>query len=190
MEIWKDIYYFDCIKNEWVDYRGLYQVSSEGRVKSLERLNSKGCKVKERILKTSYNNRGYLLVKLYKNKKGKNLTVHRLVAQMFIENDDKINKKEVNHKDENKMNNDANNLEWSTREFNVNYGTRNERASEKVICITTGEIYDSITEASRQTGVAIPNISANCRGRIKSAGKDENGNKMVWRYYDEYLESL
>lgn len=44
VEEWKDIYYFDYIKNEWVDYRGLYQVSSEGRVKSLDRTDSLGRK--------------------------------------------------------------------------------------------------------------------------------------------------
>ena len=59
-----------------------------------------------------------------------------------------------------------------------------------VICITTGKIYDSAHEAERQIGVSHSNIISNCRGRYKSAGKDENGNKLVWMYLDEYLESL
>lgn len=44
MEEWKDIYYFDYAKNEWIDYRGLYQVSDKGHVKSLERIDSLGRK--------------------------------------------------------------------------------------------------------------------------------------------------
>ena len=62
--------------------------------------------------------------------------------------------------------------------------------SKAVICITTGKFYGGTREASRMTGIEPSSISRCCRGKLKSAGKDENGNKMVWRYYDEYLESL
>ena len=203
MEEWKDIYYFDTVKNEWVDYRGLYQVSSEGRVKSLNYRRTR----QERILKTRYNKQGYLQVSLHKNGKGKNFRIHRLVAFAFIENNSPLIKTEVNHKDENKMNNCVENLEWCNREYNNNYGTRNERASKSmsgknspmygrtgenhhnskaVICITTGTIYGSISEASRLTGIAQANISANCSGTRKSAGKDENEEPLVWMYLENY----
>ena len=58
-----------------------------------------------------------------------------------------------------------------------------------VICITTGKIYESCSEAERQTKVPGSNISSCCRGKYKSAGK-LNDKKLVWMYYDEYLESL
>ena len=58
---------------------------------------------------------------------------------------------------------------------------------KKVICITTGKIYESIREAERQTGIAQPNITKCCKGIYESAGKDENGNKLVWKYLEDYL---
>ena len=61
--------------------------------------------------------------------------------------------------------------------------------SKAVICITTGKIYESMQEASRQTGVKFQNISRCCYGKCKSAGKDKNGNKLIWKFLDEYLES-
>ena len=58
-----------------------------------------------------------------------------------------------------------------------------------IICITTEKIYDSINEASRQTGVDASGISKCCKRKIKSCGK-LNDEKLVWMYYDEYIESL
>lgn len=105
MEIWKDI----------KDYEGLYQVSNLGRVKS-----------KRKILKAI--NSEYLKVGLSKNGVQKTLTIHRLVAQAFIDNPNDYNF--VNHKDENKHNNNLNNLEWCNNLYNVNYGKRNEKISK------------------------------------------------------------
>ena len=68
---------------------------------------------------------------------------------------------------------------------------KNEEVSNRpkvVICITTGKIYESTHEAGRQTEVAQTSISACCRRKLKSAGKDENGNKLVWMYYEDYLK--
>lgn len=65
----------------------------------------------------------------------------------------------------------------------------NKGRPKSVICTTTGKIYESAHEAGRQTGVENSNIVACCRGKQKSAGKDENGNKLIWKYLDEYLES-
>lgn len=117
-EIWKDI----------EGYEGLYQVSSLGRVKSLERIVSKSngrrMYVAERILK-SFFNRGYEYVTLSKETKQPNLKVHRLVAEAFLPNDSTL--PDVNHKDENKANNRVGNLEWCTKEYNRAYGTLNKR---------------------------------------------------------------
>ena len=88
-EIWKDIQ----------NYEALYQVSNYGRVKSLSRVDSKGNKRNEKILKGRKNRQGYYDVALSKNGKQKFFRVNRLVAQAFIPNPN--NYPCVNHKDEN-----------------------------------------------------------------------------------------
>ena len=125
-EIWKDIQ----------GYEGLYQVSNCGRVKSVKRtawsgLNG-GCyvAVHGRILKPSHNGQGYLFVNLSQDGKEKQYLIHRLVGQAFIPNPNNL--PIINHKDENPKNNNVDNLEWCTQKYNINYGTRNEKASEKM----------------------------------------------------------
>ena len=145
-EIWKDI----------EGYEGLYQVSDSGRVKSLN-YKSTGKKV---CLKQQKNNKGYLLVSLYKDGERKFYLVHRLVAQAFVPNLEGY--QVVNHKDENPLNNCANNLEWCTQKYNCNYGARNEKASKSngtpVICVETNTIYLSARDAQRKTGIFATNI--------------------------------
>lgn len=166
MEEWKNIEGYD----------GLYKVSNLGRVKSLGNGNSNNSK--EKLLKPIKRKGGYLAVSLYKEGKLKKFSVHRLVAQSFIENPNNFN--EVNHKDENKVNNSVNNLEWCDRKYNCNFGKRNERSalnrtnhptiSKKVLCIETGKIFQSINEAERQTGIKQSSISKCCLGKRKTAG--------------------
>lgn len=112
MEIWRDI----------KDYEGLYQVSNLGRVKSLKY-------GKEKILKGYKYRGGYLRVDLYKERKVKHFPIHRLVASAFINNPNNL--PQVNHKDEDKTNNCAENLEYCDSSYNTNFGTRNERIAEK-----------------------------------------------------------
>ena len=75
--------------------------------------------------------------------------IHRLVALAFLDNPN--NYPQINHKDENKLNNCVDNLEWCDAKYNINYGTRNDRMaktqSRKIRCVETGIIYDSIKEA-------------------------------------------
>ena len=118
MEIWKDIFYTDNKTNDIIDYNGLYKISNYGNIK-----NKNG-----KIMKQAKDKDGYKIVCLTKNKKHKNFRVHRLVAFMFIENDNLKEKIYINHKDENKENNHMNNLEWCTSKYNINYGTGRERS--------------------------------------------------------------
>lgn len=110
---------------EWRDiksYEGIYQVSNLGRVRSLNYRRTGKKKIIQPIILAS----GYVVVNLYKNNKHSMQYIHRLVAEAFIVN--KSN--EVNHIDEDKSNNNANNLEWCTREYNMNHGTIKERRIE------------------------------------------------------------
>ena len=184
-EIWRDI----------KGYEGKYQVSNLGRVKSLK--DSHG-NYREKILSGFPHKDGYLLVNLYKNSKKKPYYIHRLVALHFIDNSN--NYKEINHKDENKTNNKVSNLEWCTRKYNNKYGTHNKRVSEsnkgkykgskhprarKVLCITTGKIFNCIKEAEEYYKVAYQSISRCCRGKRNSAGKHpDTGEKLKWKYID------
>ena len=111
MEIWKDI----------KGYEGLYWISNLGRVK-----NKHG-----KILKPRLSSNGYYNICLYKNSKAKCYTVHRLVAEAFINNPDNL--PEINHKDENITNNHFSNLEWCDHVYNSNYGTKTKRMVESKI---------------------------------------------------------
>ena len=111
-------------------YEGLYEVSNLGRVKSLPKYHRNrfsGYTEKEKILKSRIDSYGYQMVMLCKDKKQKNYLVHRLVTNAFLENP--YNYDSINHKDENKLNNCVENLEFCNRKYNNNYGTRNKRIS-------------------------------------------------------------
>lgn len=117
-EVWKDI----------AGYEGYYQVSDRGRVRSLDRIVLyKKRKIKPGALrptggcirKLATTRGGYTKTILYKNGRPKTYLVHRLVALAFIENPD--NKPQVNHKDFNKLNCRADNLEWVTAKENTQY---------------------------------------------------------------------
>lgn len=109
-------------------YEGLYYISNLGRVKS---------EITHKILKPRNSTHDYDRVRLYKNHKPKEFFVHKLVAQAFIPNPN--NYPQVNHKDENKVNNCVDNLEWCTHKYNMNYGTCQKRKSEKLKGIPLSE---------------------------------------------------
>lgn len=117
--------------NTWKDiegYEGLYQVSSTGLVRSLDRINSAGKRIKGQIRHQTKNKNGYLYVNLCKNGVVHNCSVHRLVANAFIPNPDDLYT--VNHKNENKEDNRVENLEWMTLQNNLRYGTHDERVRQ------------------------------------------------------------
>ena len=94
-------------------YEDLYEVSNLGNIK-----NSKG-----KILKSALCKNGYRSVSLWKKNKGKTYFIHRLVAEAFVLNYE--NKTDINHKDGNKENNKADNLEWCTRKQNIHHSWKN-----------------------------------------------------------------
>lgn len=159
MEIWKPI----------KDYEDLYMINITGKIKSLNHNKS-------RILKQHLFKSGYLYVCLSKHSKCKWHMVHRLVAQTFIPNPDGL--PEVNHKDENKTNNDISNLEWCNSRYNANYGTRNKRKSKPIQCIETGIIYWGVREMERQTGIPHNNIAKAIRNGTISGG-------YHWKYIEK-----
>ncbi len=161
MEVWKDI----------KGYEGRYQVSNNGRVKSLP-INEKYCKrTDEIILKPFMCGSGYQEVILKINGQRKPKLIHRLVADAFIPNP--TNKKEVNHKDGNKFNNDYTNLEWVSSSENIRHSydvLKNKAYSRKVICVETRNIYNSIKEAAISLKLHSELICACCNGRQKTTG--------------------
>lgn len=109
-------------------FEGVYEVSSLGRVKSLQRLDTRGNRIKECILKTKIEKLGYERVNLRKGNGYVRHSVHRLVAEAFVPNPDNL--PQVNHKNENKADNRMENLEWCTAKYNSCYGTRIGRLSQ------------------------------------------------------------
>lgn len=92
-----------------VGYEGLYQVTEEGRVFSPSKGTSNP---RGKFMKAHLDHCGYPTIILSKNRKKKNHSVHRLVAEAYLKKE--TDNLQVNHKDGNKLNNNASNLEWCT----------------------------------------------------------------------------
>lgn len=160
------------------NYEGVYQVTENGDVWSVRR---------NRFLKLYKNQLGYLHICLYKNNKQKSFYVHRLVAEAFLPNPDNLPC--VNHKDEDKTNNNVKNLEWCSFSYNNSYGTRIERVSEKntngkrskpVLQYTLdGQLireWPSARQAERESGFNYGAVAACCRGELKKY------KGFIWKY--------
>ena len=189
MENWKDISGFE----------GIYQVSDKGRVRSLDRKDNIGNTHKGKILVSQKRPNGYLCVHLSKNGKSKWFSVHRLVAEAFIEKTDDAHTI-VNHIDNDPSNNNASNLEWTTYKGNMQWASVqgrmkgdqakiNQRISaekRRTPVIATDEEgnqvwFPSQTEAGRFLGVQRRHIAAACR---KEYGYKKVGG-YSWEYADE-----
>lgn len=159
VEIWKDI----------IGYEGLYKISNFGRIESNHH-------DKAIILKNSNNGHGYITYSLnLGNKITKTFYAHRLVAKHFLP---VIEGKEfVNHKDGDKSNNVASNLEWCTRAENCTHAvatglqTRigaNHSFSKVVLDTMTGIFYETMTEASKICGIKRTTLCAMLTGKNRN----------------------
>ena len=160
MEIWKTV----VVNGEVYEN---YMVSNMGNVRRIY----KNGKIKN--LKGRDNNKGYYTIDLCVHCKKKQVLLHRLVAEAFLDNENKLPC--VNHKDECPHNNQVDNLEWCTYKYNNNYGTAKKRMREKVIKGTMGinkinghvVIFSRLSEASTRMNISISSISNCCNGKIK-----------------------
>jgi hypothetical protein len=177
-EIWKDI----------KGYEGLYQVSNLGNVRSLDRLDGRGWKIRGRMLTPMKYKKGYLYVGLCKNNIRKCYKIHRLVAQTFIPNPD--NKPEIDHINCCKTDNRVINLRFVTAKENNNNpltlkhrsnckkGTKNIRHRSVIQYDIDGNFireWDTITDAEKTLGIT-HKIHYVCQGKRRTCGG------YIWKY--------
>lgn len=148
------------------NYEGLYAITSCGRVWSY---------TSKKFLRPIKQTLGYLTVALSKNGSVRIHLVHRLVAEAYIPNPDNL--PEVNHKDECKTNNCIKNLEWCTRQYNSNYGSRTSSFRKKVYCVELDKVFSSVAQATRELGIG-HHIVTCCKNPEKTCGG------YHWRYAD------
>lgn len=160
-------------------YEGLYAVSDEGQVISLSRVvnNGRGTfHTEPKILTQGTRADNYKFVVLTKDNESKSFSVHRLVAKAFLDNPEKL--PEVNHKDENPGNNHVDNLEWCTRQYNIDY-SKSKRIAQYTLSGEKAAEYKSIAFAARITGISRRAINNCLTGWSNTAGG------YIWRYEEE-----
>jgi hypothetical protein len=161
-------------------YEGSYQVSNLGRIRSVDRVsvNKFGWerRLKGAILKQVVSQSGYYRVSLSCGNRIVNKTVHKLIAEAFIENID--NKSQVNHIDSNKLNNQINNLEWCTQSENTQHSVMSMTFSNSkpVKCTTDGKVFKTIQSAANFYNTHSRSISEVLKGRWKQL----NGRNFVY----------
>ena len=180
-------------------YEGLYEVSEDGDVRSVAqftRFHNIRTRKTPRRLRPFKTRDGYMRFTLSNRGVARHMSAHRIVALAFIPNDEGL--PQINHKDENPLNNKVSNLEWCTGKQNCNYGQHRQRISQRlkfkhhlakpVARLDDDgniiETYPSCNEAARRMGVRSENISRCCIGRYKRVC----GYK--WQYFDELVESI
>ena len=169
---WKVLIMWKAIEIPGID--GRYEVSDLGEVRNTKR---------KTIKSQTITKRGYYRVALYVGEKKKDFMVHQLVGNAFVPKPEGAEC--INHIDENKLNNRADNLEWCTLRYNARYGTAPERGGENrkksVSAYKDGKKvseYDSLIEASKATGAKQPNITSVLQGKLKTAA----GYEWRWTY--------
>lgn len=183
MEIWKDI----------KGYEGEYQVSNEGRVRSLDRIVTRNTrwgtpasyKFEGHILKGGVFSNGYLFCCL--GRKSKNYLIHRLVADAFLEKED--GKDCVDHINGDRSDNRLENLRYCTHKENSNFEIAKERMKNaqndktKTVYQYTKDRefvkkYNSLSEAARESNCKLGNLWACCShyNGVKTCGD------YIWSY--------
>lgn len=161
-------------------YEGLYLVSDEGDVFSLPKIVHGAWEQKRKGKTLKKGKRGLkgqpqyeFVILVGKDGNPHKESVHRLVAKAFIPNPHDY--PEVNHKDENSLNNHAENLEWCSRQYNAEY-SKGKRISQYNIGGEKIAEYKSIVHASNLTGISRTAINNVLTGWSKTAGG------YTWRY--------
>ena len=167
-ELWKDI----------EGYAGLYMISNYGRVKNAERL-----------LKPSLSTNGYYKVRLRSNGKKKDYRVHRLVAMAFVPNCE--SKPFINHKDGNRLNNRADNLEWCTQKENVLHAL--EMGLKEKVCVAEKvlrRLYVEEKKSAPEIAEILGTTPAIIRNRMREYGIKGRQPKEQTRKYNIPLWDL
>lgn len=162
-EVWKDVPGFE----------GIYQVSNMGRVKTLAKLLNTwngGRMSPEKILMPKIQKSGYAHIGLWRNQKCKQVRVHRLVALLFCENDSQETKTQVNHINEDKLDNRAENLEWVTPKKNTNHGSCIKKRIKK----RKSANHHFVVQIDKDTGDVIA-VFKNERQASLFCGRDSHG---------------
>ena len=180
------------MQNEWkpvVGFEKLYQVNENGEIKSMDRIitdcNGRTRMWHGRIMKPRFDKDGYKTIQLCQGGKITQKKVHRIVAEAFIPNPN--NYPVVNHKDENKENNEVSNLEWCTVKYNTLYNDGVMRRAIKrrkpiLVVSEKGEIFhfNSIKEAEEKLNLN--------HGNVVGCLKGYYGRKTCKGYSFEYME--
>lgn len=162
-------------------FEGICEVSDDGMVRSVDReivrRDGKPLSIKGKILAQSVSNAGYIRIGIKVNDKSYMRSVHRAVAQAFIPNPE--GKREVNHKDGNKLNNRVDNLEWVTPKENIAHafatGLNKPKdmaaiceGNKKPVVVDGSRHFPSVIDAARYIGCQGSSVSSVLKGRYKT----------------------
>ena len=156
----------------WKELDDLHACSNMGRIKTTKSQHGYPA---DYVFNAKQTKKGYIRIKL----NGKNIMVHRLVAELFVENDNPLEKTEVNHKNGIRNDNRAENLEWVSHHENikhsvytlkVKWGKGSEKKRKKIKNLTSGDVYISQTEAAKKLNVNASAIANAIKRKNKVKG--------------------